>query len=311
MKSIIRLSVCGHCVVLGLAVGLLAADMPPSINSPDPQERIQAVRNISDQALLAKIAVESKDESLRYSAVTKLTDAALLAKVALGSNDWSVRNAAVKKLTDEAVLAKIAVEDKDSYVREAAVTKVTDQVLLAKVAMEDDNTVVRSAAFDKLTDQSLRAKVVADRQWHSFFALLVFVAIVVVLVVVCVLLVVWLRRKLRKRRMAMREGLVVVPNHYQNTKIICLGLAILAVLFVVFQGAAPLFILGYFIFTFGLRAFTKNGLPLTRAKRLTGPVAWPIGLLCCLLASYMVYLGLILWANSDPGKYLIGLLLKR
>src|ERR1039458_6383713 len=72
-----------------------------------------AVRELTDQALLAKVAVESKDPVVRGAAVRKLTDLALLAKVAVESKDPVVRGAAVGKLTDLALLAKVAVESKD------------------------------------------------------------------------------------------------------------------------------------------------------------------------------------------------------
>ena len=152
-----------------------------------------AVRELTDQALLAKVAVESKDPVVRGAAVRKLTGQALLAKIALEDEAPDVRGAAVGKLTNQALLAKIAVESKDPVVRGAAVEKLTDQAvvrgaavgkltyqallakiaaigkltdqaLLAKIALDDEDPVVRGAAAGKLTDQAVLAKIAVESE---------------------------------------------------------------------------------------------------------------------------------------------------
>jgi hypothetical protein len=115
--------------------------------------REAALNKLTDQALLARTAVEGKDSDVREAALDKLTDQALLARTAVEHKDYSVRQTAVAKLTDQALLAKIAIKDKDRYVRDDAVAKLTDQALLAKIAVEDENGDVREAAVDKLTDR--------------------------------------------------------------------------------------------------------------------------------------------------------------
>jgi hypothetical protein len=62
-----------------------------------------------------------KISEIRQAAVKKLTDQGLLAKVAVEGKQSYTRVAAVKKLTDQTVLTRIAVEDADSYVRETAI----------------------------------------------------------------------------------------------------------------------------------------------------------------------------------------------
>jgi len=114
-----------------------------------------AVAKLTDQALLAKVAVEDKDPDVRIAAVAKLTDQALLAKLAVKDRAPDVRKAAVAKLTDQALLAKLAVEDRDTNIRRAAVAKLTDQALLARLAVEDKDLDVRKAAVAKLTNQGL------------------------------------------------------------------------------------------------------------------------------------------------------------
>ncbi len=122
--------------------------------------KLQAVvRDLRDQALLAKIAVEVKDWDTRLLAVGKLTDQALLAKLAVEDTDIRVRAAAAGIVTDQALVAKLAVEDKASDVRMAAAKALTDQALLAKIAVEDTDQRVRSIAAEALTDQALLAKI--------------------------------------------------------------------------------------------------------------------------------------------------------
>ncbi len=93
--------------------------------------RDAARKKITDQTFLAILAMWEKPELTR-----QVTDQALLADIAVEAWDWKVREAAVLKLTDQATLARIAVEDKQSDVRDAAVLKLTDQATLAKIAVE-------------------------------------------------------------------------------------------------------------------------------------------------------------------------------
>jgi hypothetical protein len=124
--------------------------------------RFTAVRKLTDQAILAKIAVEDKNDLVRKAAVEKLNDQALLVKIAVEDKGWYVRLHAVKRLNDQALLVKITVEDNDEHVRQAAVERLTDQGLLAKVAVEGKDLSVRESAIVRLTDQSLLARLTAD-----------------------------------------------------------------------------------------------------------------------------------------------------
>lgn len=53
----------------------------------------------------------------------KLTDQQVLAKMALGEEQPFIREAAVERLTDQRVLAKLARKDESYSVREAAKTR--------------------------------------------------------------------------------------------------------------------------------------------------------------------------------------------
>jgi len=120
---------------------------------------VEAGEPVSDQATLAKTALEAKESEVRRAAVERLTDQALLAKVAVEAKDVSVRTLATAKVTNQTLLAKIALGDRESEVRRAAVERLTDQALLAKVAVEAKGLDVRVPAIEKVTNQTLL------RQW--------------------------------------------------------------------------------------------------------------------------------------------------
>ncbi len=115
----------------------------------------EMVAKTTDQALLAKIAMENKTCAVRLAAVGKLTDQTTLAKIAMGDADRDVRRVAVAKITDQAALAKIAMDDEDGFVSKAAFDKLTtNQALLDKIVATAKNSGVRKAAIDKRSYQS-------------------------------------------------------------------------------------------------------------------------------------------------------------
>jgi hypothetical protein len=160
-----------------LLLASLLAGCQASINSSNHNERLRALVNISDQALLARLAVEDADlcsvavykltdqdalakvalegktETVRSFAASKLTDQTLLHSVVSNSGQRFVRVDAAKKLKDQDFLAKLAMEDRDPLVRRAAVSVLTNQGVLAKLAMEDEDPAVRLAAVAVLTDR--------------------------------------------------------------------------------------------------------------------------------------------------------------
>ena len=105
--------------------------------------------------------------NIRRAAAYNLTDQAMLAKVAAEGQDVDVRSRTAYKLTDQALLVKIAMEDKDSQVRTAAVHNLTDQDLLATLALACEDGNVYEAAVSKLTDQGLLAKVATEHRWRT------------------------------------------------------------------------------------------------------------------------------------------------
>lgn len=114
--------------------------------------RLAAVENpaLTDQALLANLAMKETDSALRAAAVLKLTDQAVVSAFALEETDIAVREAAVKNpvLMDQAVMAKLAMDKEvDPKVRAAAVIKLTDQELITKLVLEEGDPTVHAAAL--------------------------------------------------------------------------------------------------------------------------------------------------------------------
>jgi hypothetical protein len=138
-------------------------------------ERKVALEKITIQAVLSEVALSDSfwsDESVRA-----LTDQRLLAQVALTAARQLAREAAVRKLTERAVLARIAESDVSPRVRQAArsrlyeagerwsradVEKLTDQALLARIAATADSEPPRIAAVHRLTDRAALCRI-ADR----------------------------------------------------------------------------------------------------------------------------------------------------
>ena len=73
-------------------------DLAELSSSEIPELRYAAVRNLTDQATLAKIAVEEQAPDVRQAAVEKLTDQAFLEKIAAEDNVPAVRQAAERRL---------------------------------------------------------------------------------------------------------------------------------------------------------------------------------------------------------------------
>ena len=146
----------------GILIAAMLFVSPLVLCGCDADPTVDTVKQTSDQALLAKIAVEAKKGGVRRAAVEKLTDQDVLAKIAIEEKNDDVRRAAGRQVTDQALLARIAVEAKDVDIRRAAVEKLTGQEVLAKIAIKDEDRDVRRAAAGKLTDEGMLGKVAAE-----------------------------------------------------------------------------------------------------------------------------------------------------
>jgi len=149
--------------------------------------RLAAVKKLTDQGLLEKIAKTDIDPRIRIKAINKLTDEEVLREIACTEGNMQVRLAiiakfpdpaqrqakihyiarydekednrlaAIEKLTDQSVLTDIAKHDQASKVRAAAIKMLTDQSLLADIAKHDKAEYIRAAVVERLTDQHVLA----------------------------------------------------------------------------------------------------------------------------------------------------------
>jgi hypothetical protein len=130
----------------------------PRWDHSDGTEAGRAVKSISNQMLLAKIAKKARTEQARSSAVENLTDQALLAEITKTDGEASVRARAVAKLTNQAVLAEVAKADKDGSVRRTAAERLNDQEVLADVAMNASDDVCACLALERLNNKPVIAE---------------------------------------------------------------------------------------------------------------------------------------------------------
>jgi hypothetical protein len=153
----------------------------PAWQSPDPQARVTAVRQLGpDQSdLLVSMARDDADPRVRRAAVQRLTDPAALAERARGDEDESVRQEAAGRLqhiaeaADDAATAEAAMAGlvdarhltalargaRLPSIRVAAVARLEDPRALAAVAKAAPDPATRQAALDAIHDPAALAEV--------------------------------------------------------------------------------------------------------------------------------------------------------
>ena len=119
----------------------------PNLDSSNAATRLRAVQEVvTDQTVLAGVAVEDEDRDVRLAAVEKLADQDLLAGIALGQRvGISVREAAVDKLTDYGVLAKVTLVTLGGSLSSRAATKLPDDAALANLASTTEDADIRDS----------------------------------------------------------------------------------------------------------------------------------------------------------------------
>ena len=96
----------------------------PKWKHSDPDTRLEAAREATDQTLLQKMAATDHDWFVRHRVFDIIREQnasdSVYAFLAQNSNDEEIRRKAVKKLRDKAVLTEVSKNDKYLYVRDAA-----------------------------------------------------------------------------------------------------------------------------------------------------------------------------------------------
>ncbi len=121
---------------------------PPKWQDPDPAVRLEAVRRLSDQAVLAEVATTDPAREVRLAAVAQLSDPERLASIALGATDENVD--ALARLTTEAQIVRVARTAVSTEVRCRAVARIDDRQILQRISGEDTEPIVRKQARVRL-----------------------------------------------------------------------------------------------------------------------------------------------------------------
>jgi hypothetical protein len=121
--------------------------------------REKAVEKLTDQPVLAEVALKDSSAKVRLAAVNKITSQDVLKKVALTDADIGICGLAVGRISDPDVLKDFALQHEKYAVREAAVEKIKDDNILKEVALKDRNRDVRLAAVNNIGDQKILCEI--------------------------------------------------------------------------------------------------------------------------------------------------------
>lgn len=146
----------------------------PKWKHSDPDVRHEAVRHLSDQAILTRVVREDRDPRIRKLALRKLSDPRLLRQVADNDPDEPLRRqaesalieaarsadegaatAALAELSSQRDLADVVKRSPVVPVRRLAFSRITDERLLADIARGSDDAELRQRAAEKIHAQPL------------------------------------------------------------------------------------------------------------------------------------------------------------
>jgi len=124
------------------------------------QER--SIDKITDQSVLAYIAINEKVKQRRDMAVDMLNDQVMLAEVVSKTGDYKTSGTALNKIKDQTILANFAKNSNSTVTRMAAVTKIVDQSILIEIVKNERVNDIRVAAAEKITSQDLVKELFPD-----------------------------------------------------------------------------------------------------------------------------------------------------
>lgn len=128
--------------------------------SKDPDERLAAVKDLTDIAILCKLAKEDSSSRVRLAAVEKITDQELLSDIALNGNEIDARIAAVEKIDSQEELARIIKIRKNFQLMGACFTKITDRDLLERIAHDKEyNMSARRMAIENFANEAYLSEI--------------------------------------------------------------------------------------------------------------------------------------------------------
>jgi len=130
-----------------------------------------AIKKLTDQAALYRVACTAKELTNRILAVGRMTDQPLLAKLASEQPAAAIRLAAISRIIDDDFLLQRSRVDISDSVRMAAVEAIKNEKYLARVAIENDSRAQRKAADRRVSEPALRRQInLADQHLRTELA---------------------------------------------------------------------------------------------------------------------------------------------
>jgi len=160
---------------MALGMGILDKIRPqPRWKHPDPEVRLEGVRELDDVVEIAVIAETDPEARVRLAAIARLDDPVVLGRVLAGDPDDDAREraadrlhalatngstaevalAAVQGLSDPRRLSAIARGDYADEVRTEALSRTTDERALGAIARNARHASTARAALDRLNDSA-------------------------------------------------------------------------------------------------------------------------------------------------------------
>jgi hypothetical protein len=106
--------------------------------------------------------MESSDSTIRMLAVEKLTDQATLAKIAVNDPNWGVSEMALQRIREPSILAMVATNTHHAETQRNVLLRISDQTVIEKVLEGSEALQVRSTAAGKLTNETILLRLAAN-----------------------------------------------------------------------------------------------------------------------------------------------------
>ncbi|MBD3170375.1 MAG: hypothetical protein GF307_12900 [candidate division Zixibacteria bacterium] len=130
----------------------------PAYRSKDPEKRLEAVKELSEQDILAELAMKDKSPRVRMAAIARVEDQGLLMKIALDGDELDSRIAAVERIKSQEKIAEIIKARKNYELMGACFAQITSKAILEKIANDPGyNRSARRIAIENYADESVLA----------------------------------------------------------------------------------------------------------------------------------------------------------
>jgi hypothetical protein len=116
----------------------------PKREPVDARTRLLAVRDVTDQSVLAEMAQSDADPEIRRAAFQRLSDEKILVRFAQGNGEFNL--AALQAVTDGHLITEVAQRAESPTVRAEAVRRVSDPLVLQRISAQDTDATVRRLA---------------------------------------------------------------------------------------------------------------------------------------------------------------------